>query len=142
MGIWHSGLYKGMNKDIFVLFFCTCVQQCSGAVFLTFVAERIVPVSDCSWICSIKRSLRGIYIFWTEKCAKWCTLTAKKKKKPAGHKLQAYVVFWMLPCLVSLPGFLASISSKGLCCWWTSPYGSPYHSDVEIGFHTAWSMPK
>lgn len=33
VGIWHSGLYEGMNKDIFVILFCTCVQQqCSGAV--------------------------------------------------------------------------------------------------------------
>lgn len=50
--IWHSGLYKGMNKDIVVIFFCTCVQQCSGTVSHTFVAESIVPVSDCSWIGS------------------------------------------------------------------------------------------
>lgn len=47
VGIWHSALYEGITKDIFVILFCSGVQHCSGAVSLTFGAARIVPVFDC-----------------------------------------------------------------------------------------------
>lgn len=98
VGIWHSGLYEGMNKDIFVILFYTCVQQCSGAVSLTFGTERIVPVSDCSWIdSSLQRGASEV--FWTQKCAKWCTLTAETKPARHQHMLGASesLASWLVP---------------------------------------------